>query len=115
MTFRLRAARADDLEHLYEMAKLTGGGFTNLPPDRNALGTKLARASEAFARDEDELADEQFVLILEDTATGAIRGTCQLMNANLSIGGNIGITMGQKGVNGRNAGMAGFQQYSWYL
>ena len=34
MTHRIRAARAADLEHLYEMAKLTGGGFTNLPADR---------------------------------------------------------------------------------
>ena len=37
MSFRLRAARPDDLEPLYEMAKLTGGGFTNLPADRKAL------------------------------------------------------------------------------
>ena len=51
MTFRIRAARADDLQHLYEMAKLTGGGFTNLPPDRKALRTKLDRSDEAFARD----------------------------------------------------------------
>ena len=79
MTFRLRAARADDLEPLYEMAKLTGGGFTNLPPDRAALGAKLARASDAFANDGDELVDEQFVLVLENAETGAIRGTCQLM------------------------------------
>ncbi len=79
MTFRLRAARADDLEHLYEMAKLTGGGFTNLPPDRNALSSKLDRATEAFANDGEELADEQFVLVLENAETGAIRGTCQLM------------------------------------
>lgn len=79
MTFRLRAARADDLEPLYEMAKLTGGGFTNLPPDRAALGAKLARASDAFANDGDELVDEQFVLVLENTETSAIRGTCQLM------------------------------------
>ena len=28
MSFRIRAARIDDLQHLYEMAKLTGGGFT---------------------------------------------------------------------------------------
>ncbi|WP_427965859.1 arginine N-succinyltransferase [Altererythrobacter sp.] len=79
MTFRLRAARADDLEPLYEMAKLTGGGFTNLPPDRAALGAKLDRASEAFANEVDELCDEQFVLVLENAETGAIRGTCQLM------------------------------------
>ncbi len=41
MTFRLRAAHISDLEHLYEMAKLTGGGFTNLPADRAALTKKL--------------------------------------------------------------------------
>ncbi|MEM7664806.1 MAG: arginine N-succinyltransferase [Pseudomonadota bacterium] len=79
MTFRLRAARLADLEHLYEMAKLTGGGFTNLPADRKALTQKLTRAEEAFANTEDELADEQFVLVLEDLTTKAVRGTCQLM------------------------------------
>ena len=79
MTFRLRAARPSDLEHLYEMAKLTGGGFTNLPPDRKALGAKLERASTAFANREDALVDEQFVLVLENAQTGAVRGTCQLM------------------------------------
>ena len=79
MTFRLRAARADDLEHLYEMAKLTGGGFTNLPPDRKALGAKLERAGTAFANEADEISDEQFVLVLENPENGAIRGTCQLM------------------------------------
>ena len=79
MSFRLRAARASDLEPLYEMAKLTGGGFTNLPADRKALGGKLERAESAFANEEDGLVDEQFVLVLEDASTGAIRGTCQLM------------------------------------
>lgn len=79
MTFRLRAARLSDLEHLYEMAKLTGGGFTNLPADRKALSAKLERAAEAFANTEDELTDEQFVLVLEDLKTKGVRGTCQLM------------------------------------
>ncbi|MBD2841271.1 arginine N-succinyltransferase [Erythrobacter rubeus] len=79
MTFRLRAARPSDLEHLYEMAKLTGGGFTNLPPDRKALGSKLERAAEAFANTEDKLVDEQFVLVLENLETKKVAGTCQLM------------------------------------
>ena len=79
MTFRLRAARLSDVEHLYEMAKLTGGGFTNLPADRKALTAKLERAATAFENSGDELADEQFVLVLEDTKSGAVRGTCQLM------------------------------------
>ena len=78
MSFRLRAAHSDDLEPLYEMAKLTGGGFTNLPPDRDALGAKLMRASEAFGRDDGVLGDDQFVLVLENSETGDVRGTCQL-------------------------------------
>ncbi len=78
MTFVIRAAREDDLAHLYEMAKLTGGGFTNLPPDRKALRAKLDRAAAAFARDDEALGDDQFVLILENLETGEVRGTCQL-------------------------------------
>ena len=80
MTFRLRAASTGDLEHLYEMAKLTGGGFTNLPADRDALTRKLERASAAFERKDDAIGDDQFVLILENTETGEVRGTCQLMS-----------------------------------
>ena len=78
MTFVVRAANDRDLQPLYEMAKLTGGGFTNLPPDRTALRAKLARSAEAFGRDEDTLDDELFVLVLENVATGEVRGTCQL-------------------------------------
>jgi arginine N-succinyltransferase len=79
MSFRLRAARPHDLEALYEMAKLTGGGFTNLPADRKALARKLERTESAWANEADELSDEQFVLVLENTATGDVRGTCQMM------------------------------------
>ncbi|MEL7445621.1 MAG: arginine N-succinyltransferase [Pseudomonadota bacterium] len=79
MTFRMRASRPSDLEHLYEMAKLTGGGFTNLPADRDALSAKLETSAAAFANTGDELVEETFVLVLENAATGAVRGTCQLM------------------------------------
>jgi arginine N-succinyltransferase len=79
VTFRLRAAHASDIEPLYEMAKLTGGGFTNLPADRAALEAKLARADAAFSRDGD-IADDYFVLVLENTETGQVRGTSQLMS-----------------------------------
>ncbi|MEO9133351.1 MAG: arginine N-succinyltransferase [Sphingomonas sp.] len=78
MTFRIRAARDEDLQPLYEMAKLTGGGFTNLPPDRGALKAKLDRSHEAFARPADGIADDLFVLVLENSATGDVRGTCQI-------------------------------------
>ncbi|MCB5424985.1 arginine N-succinyltransferase [Altererythrobacter sp. CC-YST694] len=78
MSFRLRAATAADLEPLYQMAKLTGGGFTNLPPDRKALASKLERAQKAFSRPDGEMADEVFVLVLENVETREVRGTCQL-------------------------------------
>ncbi|HVJ04011.1 MAG TPA: arginine N-succinyltransferase [Sphingomonas sp.] len=79
MSFRIRAARDQDLQPLYEMAKLTGGGFTNLPPEKDALRAKLVRSHAAFARDsDDELADDLFVLILENAETGEVRGTCQI-------------------------------------
>ena len=80
MSFVIRAATLGDLQPLYEMAKLTGGGFTNLPPDRNSLTEKLERTAAAYARDgeELELEEELFVMVLENTETGAVRGTSQL-------------------------------------
>src|SRR3546814_11473346 len=60
------------------MAKRTGGGFTKLPPDKHALEAKLDRSRTSFAREEDTLGDDLFVLILENVATGEVRGTCQM-------------------------------------
>ena len=80
MSFIIRAAQPDDVQHLYEMAKRTGGGFTNLPPDRKALTTKLERAAAAFARTEDVVDDDLFVFVLENTETGDVRGTCQIFS-----------------------------------
>ena len=80
MTFRMRPAGVADLPALYEMAKLTGGGFTNLPPDKPALTAKLERSAEAFARDIDSLGDDLFVLVLENVATGQVIGTCQIFS-----------------------------------
>lgn len=80
MTFIIRAARTDDVQALYEMAKRTGGGFTNLPPDRKSLATKLERAATAFDRKEEALHDDLFVFVLENTASGDVRGTCQIFS-----------------------------------
>ena len=77
MTFRVRAATADDLPQLYEMAKLAGSGFTNLPPDRAALRERLERSDRAFASDAGN-AEDLFVLILENTETGEVRGSAQI-------------------------------------
>lgn len=76
----MRIARADDLQTLYEMAKLTGGGFTNLPPDRKALAAKLERTEAAIARAEDAIDDDLIVMVLENAETGQVRGTCQIFS-----------------------------------
>ncbi len=78
MSFVIRAASRADLQPMYEMAKLTGGGFTNLPPDRKALSAKLERAEAAFAARDDGPEDRRFVLMLEHAPSGDIRGTCQI-------------------------------------
>lgn len=80
MTYVIRPATEADLESLYEMAKGTGGGFTNLPPDRNALMAKLTRSAQAFALDSDELGDDLFVFVLENAESGEVRGTCQVFS-----------------------------------
>jgi len=79
--FIIRAARDSDLQHLYEMAKLTGGGFTNLQPEKKVLRAKLERSRAAFAREGDAHQEELFVLMLENTETGEVRGTCQVFTS----------------------------------
>jgi arginine N-succinyltransferase len=78
MTFRARPARPDDYPEIYKMAKLTGGGFTNLPPDKPTLVGKLERSAESFERQEDEQRGDLYVFVLEDPKGGKIRGTCQV-------------------------------------
>ncbi len=78
MSFRVRPARNDDFAAIYEMAKLTGGGFTNLPPDRAALVAKLARTEAAFEREGETQADDLFMFVVENVDTGQVRGTCQI-------------------------------------
>jgi arginine N-succinyltransferase len=80
MPFRVRPARAEDFQAIYEMAKLTGGGFTNLPPDKGALVDKLARSQAAFGKAEDEPGDDMYVFVLEDPEAGIVRGTCQIFS-----------------------------------
>jgi len=78
MSFRIRPANAEDFAAVYEMAKLTGGGFTNLPPDRATLVAKLSRSEKSFAREKDEQAGDMYMFVLEDPKQKLVRGTCQV-------------------------------------
>ena len=78
MSCRIRAARPSDARALYDLAKLTGGGFTNLPADKATLEAKLERSEAGFTRSGEAPADDLYVFMLEDYETKAIRGTCQV-------------------------------------
>ena len=78
MSFRVRPARGDDFQSIYKMAKLTGGGFTNLPPEKTTLVNKLARSADSFAREGDDQQPDLYVFVLEDPKAKLIRGTCQV-------------------------------------
>ncbi len=78
MSFRVRPAHNEDFQAIYEMAKLTGGGFTNLPPDRGSLVDKLIRSEKAFQSELEEPSDHLYLMVLENLETGQVRGTCQI-------------------------------------
>jgi len=46
VSFRVRPAHGGDFDAIYDMATLTGGGFTNLPADKGTLVNKLTRSEE---------------------------------------------------------------------
>jgi arginine N-succinyltransferase len=81
MSFRIRAARRSDLRALYNLAKLTGGGFTNLPAEKATLEAKLETSAKGFEREGDTPGDDLYVFMLENAATKQIRGTCQVFGA----------------------------------
>jgi arginine N-succinyltransferase len=78
MSYRVRPATAEDHKAIYQMAKLTGGGFTNLPPDRATLVAKLDRSEKSFSRNEESQAGDLYMIVLEDPKKKIIRGTCQV-------------------------------------
>ena len=75
MGWRVRPAGIADLDAFTELAMMTGGGFTSLPQDRDALAARLERSDHAFALPIEAPANEVYVLVLEQASTGRIGGT----------------------------------------
>src|SRR5690242_3040609 len=78
MSYRVRPATGEDFRAVYQMAKLTGGGFTNLPPERQTLVAKLERSQKSFSRKQEGQTGDLYMFVLEDPKAGKIRGTCQV-------------------------------------
>ena len=79
MSFRIRAATPGDLGALYDLSKLTGGGFTNLPADKRRSRPSSPNRS-GFERD-GETRTTTFLFVLEKSRQ-SIRG-----NAGVRQGG----------------------------
>ena len=76
----IRMAQQQDLPALVALAHTSGGGLTTLPLDEDVLARKLQRA--ALTRTQlQQNGDGLFLLVLEDTATGAIVGVSGIETA----------------------------------
>ncbi len=78
MNWIVRPARASDLDALVALAQLTGIGFTNIPQDAESMARRLDWSARSFARDGDTPADDLYMLVLENRATGELGGTALL-------------------------------------
>jgi len=83
-SFRVRAASLADLDALYALALQTGGGFTNLPPDREALARRLERSDDCFRDCVPPEAGATYILALEDLSSRRVVGTA-------TVFGEIGV------------------------
>jgi arginine N-succinyltransferase len=84
MSWRVRPARAADVDALLDLARLTGGGFTNLPADRASLAARLAHSDASFARGIEAPEDETYILLLEQSGTGRIGG-CGMVFSRIGV------------------------------
>jgi arginine N-succinyltransferase len=80
MSWRVRAARGADVDALYSLAEITGGGFTNLPANRDSLAQRLAWSDASYARTIEAPDDELYLLMLEQASTGRIGGCAMVFS-----------------------------------
>lgn len=75
----VRFVREDDLDSLYALAREAYPGMTTLPPDRGALAAKIAHSRASISKAVSRPGDEVYMLVMEDTATGAVVGTASVI------------------------------------
>ncbi|WOT04642.1 arginine N-succinyltransferase [Shewanella youngdeokensis] len=72
----IRPIRSTDLAALYQIAQESGHGFTSLPVNEELLRRKIARVEASFDKQVDKPFDEGYLMVLEDTETNEVVGTC---------------------------------------
>lgn len=74
--FVIRPVCSGDLEQIEALAELTSFGLTTLPKDRQLLAKRIRESERSFAHIEHaEPKGQAYLLVLEDTDTGAVLGT----------------------------------------
>lgn len=73
----IRPIAADDLPNFMALARAAGVGMTSLPANEERLQARIERSVRSLAG-ELPPAEQGFVFVLQDDATGAIAGTCAL-------------------------------------
>lgn len=73
----IRPVAHKDLDGLMNLARSAGVGLTSLPVNEERLSRRIARSVLSFAGELDK-ADQGYVFVMEDGATGAIAGICAL-------------------------------------
>ncbi|QYJ79315.1 arginine N-succinyltransferase [Shewanella acanthi] len=74
----IRPIQADDFDALYQIAEESGHGFTSLPVNAELLHHKIARAEASFRKQVEKPFDEGYLMVLEDTDTCKVVGTCAI-------------------------------------
>jgi arginine N-succinyltransferase len=72
----IRPVKSSDLDALVELAQLTGFGLTTLPRDRELLAERVRESEHSLSRECRRPRGEQYLFVMEDTATGTLAGTC---------------------------------------
>lgn len=71
----IRPIRESDYAALYDCAVESGHGFTSLPVDEALLRTRIARAQEAFSKqDLSSPGEDGYLFVMEDSNDGSIAG-----------------------------------------
>jgi len=71
----IRPITAEDYPVLFEIAKESGIGFTSLPLNEEILRNKISHSEHSFAKEVSQPGTEDYLFVMEDTATGHVVGT----------------------------------------
>ncbi len=77
----VRAVKSDDLEALHKLAIEAGIGMTTLSKDRELLAQKVDCSVTSFKKDVQQLGEELYWFVMEDTGNGRIIGSAAIYAA----------------------------------